>query len=250
MRRRLISLLAAMVWPLAFAIPPHAATGDLLSTIPVTPAPVCDPFVVTVGIAFDGSELMVSCIYNNVVTRVDPTNGNNLGSYTITGMLPADGGIGAMSWDGDASQLWIASSQADPQHVYRVKLDKTLSTGVATLAFTHTLGGFELVDGLAYDGTDKSIWFSPDVSDTIWHYDQAGTVLSSHSGLCTELGGTYCNSGVAIADANTIYLANDGGKQVYSWNKAFTGSPSLFIQANARLEGLACDANTFAKQNV
>src|SRR5205814_1344659 len=118
------------------------------------------------------------------------------------------------------------------------------------LAFTHTLGGFELVDGLAYDGTDKSIWFSPDVSDTIWHYDQAGTVLSSHSGLCTELGGTYCNSGVAIADANTIYLANDGGKQVYSWNKAFTGSPSLSIQANARLEGLACDANTFAKQNV
>src|SRR5437868_7735900 len=201
MRRRLISLLAAMVLPLAFAIPAHAATGDLLRTITVTPAPACDGFVLTVGIAFDGSELMVSCYYNNVVTRVDPANGNNLGSYTITGMLPGDGGIGAMSWDGDASQLWIASSQADPQHVYRVKLDKTFSTGIATLAFTHTLGGDALVDGLAYDGTDKSIWFSPDVSDTIWHYDQAGVLISSKSGLCAALG-NFCNSGVAIADAN------------------------------------------------
>jgi len=249
MRKRLISLLAALVVPLAFATPTYAATGDLLRTITVTPAPACDGSPITVGIAFDGTELMVSCIYNKVVTRVDPSNGMSLGSYTITGMLPADGGIGAMSWDGDANQLWIASSQASPQHVYRVKLDKTLGTGIATLAFSHLAGGLALVDGLAYDGTDKSIWFSPDVSNTIWHYDQAGTVLGTKSGLCAALGGS-CNSGVAIADANTIYLANDGGKQVYSWNKSFSGSPSLFIQAQARLEGLACDGATFAKQNV
>jgi len=114
---------------------------------------------------------------------------------------------------------------------------------------SHTLGGYALVDGLSYDGTDKSIWFSPDVSDTIWHYTQAGAPLGSKSGLCAALGGS-CNSGVAVADANTLYLANDGGKQVYSWNKTFTGSPSLFITGKARLEGLACDGNTFAKQNV
>lgn len=249
MRKRLISLLAALIVPLAFAMPAKGATGDLLNTITVNPAPSCPNFLLGVGIAFDGSELMVTCWTTFEVTRVDPTNGSNLGKYTITGMLPGDGGIGAISWDGDASQLWVTSSMSSPQHVYRVKLDKTLSIGVATLAFTHTLGGYALVDGLAYDGTDKSIWFSPDVSDKIWHYDQAGLLLGIKSGLCAALGG-FCNSGVAIADSKTIYLANDGGKQVYSWNKAFTGSPTLFIQGKARLEGLACDGTTFASKNV
>jgi hypothetical protein len=166
-----------------------------------------------------------------------------------TGMLPSDVGIGAMSWDGDVGQLWFATANGS-HNVYSALLDKSLSKGASTFRFSAAaLGGLQIVDGLAYDGTDKSLWYSPDVSDTIYHFDQAGVLLGSHSGLTTALGGCG-NSGIAVADASTLYLANDGCSQVYSWNKGFTGSPSLFITGKARLEDLECDATTFAKMGV
>jgi len=224
-------------------------SGSLLRTITVTPAPACNPggFLATGGIAFDGSDLLVSCYYDFKVTRVNPANGANLGSYTIIGMLAGDGGIGAMSWDADFGQLWVVSSQSSTQHVYRVMLNKTLGIGFATLAFSHTMAGFALVDGLGYDGTDpinKFIWLSPDVSDTIYHYTTAGVLQSSHSGLCAALGNS-CNSGVAVADTSTLYLANDGGSQIYSTQKTFT-TFALFASTTTRLEDLECDNKTFA----
>src|SRR5260370_39534387 len=131
MRKRLIRLPAAGAIPLSLVVnglhatPVHAATGDLLRTITVTPAPACS---VTVGIAFDGSELLVSCTGNNVITRVDPANGNNLGSYTISGLdgipagtLGSDNSIGAISWDASVpmGQLWIPTAHRS-EHVYPI----------------------------------------------------------------------------------------------------------------------------------
>lgn len=227
---------------------PTVSSAQLLRTITVTPAPVCSPLI-SVGVAFDGSELLVSCIYNFTVTRVRPADGAVLGSYAVSGMLPGDGGIGAMSWDADVGQLWVGSTLSVPQHIYKVLLSKTLGTGVATLVITHTAGGFSIMDGVAYDGTDpllKFIWMSPDVSDTIYKYSTAGGApVFSKSGLTAALGGNG-NSGIAVANSTVLYLANDGGSQIYSWDKAFTGSPALFATLPARVEDLECDNTTFA----
>ena len=38
-----------------------------------------------VDVAFDGKELLVSCVGQNTITRVDPMNGANLGTIMISG---------------------------------------------------------------------------------------------------------------------------------------------------------------------
>jgi hypothetical protein len=237
------------------AIPAEAVPGSLLRTITVTPTPAC-PVVfpigvpVTVGVGFDGTELLVSCTGNEVITRVDPATGANLGSYAITGIVPGEG-IGAISWDASVpmGQLWVATARISPQKIYRIPgttLNKGLGTGVASFAFAHPAGGGTIVDGLAFDGTDSTIWMSPDVSDTIYHYTELGVLIGSKSGLTAQLGG-FGNSGIAIANANTIYLANDGGSQIYSADKPAIATTTLFATVKPfRLEDLECDNVDFA----
>lgn len=115
---------------------------------------------------------------------------------------------------------------------------------MATFRFAHTLGGNVIVDGLAYDHTDKTLWMSPDVSDTIYHYTQAGVLLGSHSGLFGELGGCG-NSGIAVASATALYLSNNGCSQIFSTDKSFS-SFTLFALTNTRLEDMECDNVDFA----
>src|SRR5438093_1211442 len=107
------------------AAPASAAPGDVLRTISVSPPPLCG---FSVGIAFDGSELLVSCVDDNVLTRVDPVTGANLGSITVGGVLPAQG-IGAISWDRDNNLLWLGTANDDPPKVYSAALDKGAGTG-------------------------------------------------------------------------------------------------------------------------
>jgi len=237
------------------ATPALASPGSLLRSITVSPAPSCDGFddhiTLSVGVAFDGKELLVSCsntnaAQNEIITRVDPSTGANLGTYVVSGMIPGEG-IGAMSWDGDVGQLWIGTANALPQRIYSVVLDKTLGTGVATFRFSHAADGIDIVDGLAYDGTDKSIWMSPDVSDTIYHYTLAGVLLGSQSGLRASLNCPFPggNSGIAVASTTTLYLSTDGCSTIYTADKAFT-SFTLFASTATRLEDLECDNVDFA----
>jgi len=234
-------------------MPAQAAPGALIRTIAVSPAPACDGIglgpTLSVGVAFDGTELIVSCsnsnaAQNEILTRVDSTTGANLGTYMVSGMVSGEG-IGAISWDADVGQLWISTANVSPQKIYSALLNKTLGTGVATFRFTHTFGGFSLVDGLAYDGIDKTIWMSPDVSDTIYHYTQGGGLISSHSGLTASLGG-FGNSGIGVASATALYLSNDGGSKIYATDKSFSSFTVFASNSPIRLEGLACDNTDFA----
>jgi len=255
MKRLWIALVAVMAL-VAFgsangirhAVPAHAATGSNLRAITVTPAPACTPLV-SVGIAFDGTELLVSCTGNETITRVNPVTGANLGNYVIAGILPGEG-IGAMSWDAvtPGGQLWIGTANVTTQKIYRIPgatLNKTLSTGLATFAFAHTLGGYSIVDGLAFDGTDSTIWMSPDVSNTIYHYTQVGVLIGSVSGLTAKLNNCG-NSGIAVANATTLYLANNGCSQIYSADKPAIATTTLFATLTARVEDLECDNSSFA----
>lgn len=237
-----VVLAAALLLLAGLTKPSQAATGDILRTLNVTPAPACS---VTVGIAFDGNELLTSCYENQTITRVDPATGNNLGSYEVSGTQGE--GIGAMSWDAEHNQLWIATATSFPQRVYKVQLDKANSTGTATLAFeTPNLSGYALIDGLAYDGTDNTIWMSPDVDGTVSHFDQSGNLLGTID-VAGKLGGCG-NSGITVADEQTLYLANNGCEQIFSAKKDGSSIDPFASLQGKRVEDLECDNTTFKNE--
>lgn len=245
--RRLLIVLTAVLWTFASAGTAAAATGDILRTIHVTPAPACS---VTVGIAFDGSELLVTCWDTNVITRVDPATGTNLGSVTIAGISPSEG-IGAISYDADAQQLWIGTALILPQKVYTAPWNAAVTlagTSAGTYRFSHTLGGYSILDGLAYDGTDDTVWLSPDVDGSVYHYTPAGTLLGSFS-VSGSLGGCG-NSGIAVASATHLYLANNGCAAIYRSDKAGAVITPFASLSGKRVEDLECDNTTFAPKSV
>lgn len=217
--------------------PSFAASGDILRTINVVPSPGCST---TVGIAFDGKELLVTCVGNAIVTRVDPANGANLGSYTVQGLSH---GIGAISWDEKNKRLWIGSWGSS--NVYSAILDKETSLAYPTLEFASDANA---MDGLAYDGTDDSIWLSNDASSIIYHYTITGTFLNTLD-VTGKLGGCG-NSGLVVADAVSLYLANNGCSQIYEGKK--DGSATTFFAglSGKRVEDLECDNTTFPGKSV
>ena len=237
-----------------------AATGDVLRTITVNPpVPVCDRSLdgatlvgLYVGIAFDGSELLLACTTSNVLIRVNPADGSVLGQITVPA-IPAfpetqEEGIGALSWDSKNNQLWIGTKIGS---VYTAVVDKTAGTATATLRFTpaETKGhGFApLLDGLDFDSSDNTLWLSPDLSDVVFHYSQTGTLLGSFSVLNRKFGD---NSGVVVADADVLYLANASQGQIFCARK--DGSilnPIAFVE-NATLEDAELDSVTFAPKSA
>ncbi|MFL6019562.1 MAG: PKD domain-containing protein, partial [Gaiellaceae bacterium] len=175
---------------------------------------------------------------------MSPATGAVTGSITVN--IPSSEGIGAISWDAANDLLWIGTAQMTPQKIYSVVLDKTASAGTATYRFSHTLGGFPIIDGLAYDGTDDTIWLSPDVSSTVYHYSLAGVLLGSFGSI---LGGCG-NSGLVVADATSLYFGNDGCAQIYTGNKDGTSLAVFASLSGKRIEDLECDNTTFAPNSV
>jgi len=96
---------------------------------------------------------------------VDPADGSQIAIHHITGATS----LGALSWDSTRSLLWACSGFVDVGTI-------DLSTDVFTYVYT-SLGCF---DGLAYDGTDDTLWSSHDVSSSIQNYSVTGTLNSTN----------------------------------------------------------------------
>jgi hypothetical protein len=179
------------------------------------------------GLAFDGTQLLLDCWNEGQIWGISPTDGSVTRTYTIAGA--AD--LRAMAWDKSRGKLWICNGDAD---VYLADLQSQTQT------FAFTSQG--CVDGLAYDGTDGTIWASGDAAPGVQHFKVDGTLIDSHdvSGL---LGGCG-NSGIAVG-GTSLLLANNGCSQIYLAPKALDSS-TLFGTYDARLEDLECDDLTFA----
>jgi VCBS repeat-containing protein len=243
------SLVLGMLVLFVTAKPSQAATGDIVRTLNVDPPPQCGSRVVSEGLAFDGKELLTSCIYNHTISRVDPATGANLGSYDILGMDPDVLGIAALSWDAKHNQLWIGTSQSDgPEKIYKVSLNKQAGTGTATKAFDIPLEIFQWgqTAGLAYDAADDTLWYSTDVATTVYHFKTDGTVLGSFSTGAfsngTRLG--FLTTGIAIADDSTLYLGNSDS-QIYSAGKDGSNMQLVAYLGGGRAYDPECDNTTF-----
>jgi len=212
-----------------------AANGDQLASIIANRAGTACASIdvdgnhssVGVGIAFDGTKLLISCYSDNTITEINPANGAQIAVHTISGASS----LGAMAWDAANSRLWACSGFTGVGLV-------NLSTNVFTPVFT-SAGCF---DGLAYDGVDNTIWSSHDVASTVEHYTAAGALLSVNS-VSGKIG-SCGSSGIAVGGAK-LYLANNGCSQIFEASKDFSSSV-LFASFARRLEDLECDDRTFA----
>lgn len=227
------AVLAVVVAAAALSLLPgargaRAATGDSLGQITAA-TPACS---VGTGVAFDGSHLILSCWGSNQLWRVSPADGSLIDTLTIAGLSD----IGAMAWDGSRGKLWVCESG---NQVYLA------DTSAQTATSQFSSGG--CIDGLAYDGADGTLWASADASATLRHYKADGTLLGTFN-LSAKLGGTYGNSGIAVG-GNMLYLANNGGSQIYQCTKDLV-TCTLMSTFPRRLEDLECDNVTFAPKGA
>lgn len=218
-----------------------AATGDLVGQVNF--ATKC-PGGIGVGIAFDGQNLWYSCI-NSVpdLYRANPSTGAVTASYNIAG------GLGALSYDAGRNAIWAGYDDATGA-IRLIQLDNDKNVTGTSTAFNASIGGIDLLDGIAYDAQDDSVYLSSDVSPTIYQVTSSG---SSIRNFPKAPGSTCGNSGVAIG-GQLLYEGFNGCNQVIVVNKTNTTNVvSTFstVQGNDpgfRDEDLECDVATFANQ--
>lgn len=225
--KRLLTVCAVVVCSFAWVGAAPAANGDNLRTITADTSGTACPSIGT-GIAFDGTNLLLSCWYDSKIVEIDPANGAQVSIHTISGAS----GFGAIAYDNGRHLLWACQNAASEVGT----IDLTTNT------FTPVFNSYGCTDGLAYDGSDDTIWSSADVSPTDEHWTTTGTLLMQFFNA-GKIGGCG-NSGIAVGGPN-LYLANDGCSQIYTVSKDFSTS-TLFASFPARLEDMECDNVTFA----
>lgn len=212
----------------------EAATGDVLASFDANATagvPYCS---VNTGLAFDGDRLILSCWYSTVLYLVDASTQTSAGSVSIAG-LPGGSGLGALAYDAGRDRVWACSA-----YDYTTVVLIDLATGAVdpSVPSIRTMG---CIDGLAYDGSDDTLWTSHDAASTIQHYGLDGTLISS-SEVLSKIG--YCgNSGIAVGGPD-LFLGNNGCSAVYRAAKDLSTS-SHFASLGARVEDMECDDRTF-----
>lgn len=226
----ILLLLGAQAW---------AQPGTLISNVPLA----VPGFGVSAGADCEGV-IYYTGNNNNNLHKMDAA-GNDLGSVPIT-----DSETGAallideIAWDETRQVLWGQLHGSNPVDVYQINP----STGVANFAWTsatNSVGSFR--DGIAYDGTDDTVWLSGDVSTTVEHYTSAGAPL----GAITPKNAAGANlgsiSGIMVGVGDLMYLGRNGLTQIVQVKKSNGDFIASFASpGGVRDEGLECDATSFS----
>ena len=187
-----------------------AQPGTLIGNIPLPVGEVED----------QGVSVATDCEGNIYYTLDRDTNLYVMdGAGTLLNTLPIATAAGAalnmdeMSWDGSRLLLWGLLHNTNPIDVYQINP----TTGVATFAFTSaTVSIATFRDGIAYDGSDDSLWISGDVSTTIEHYmtDATGTFINAITPKNSLVGDEDLDniSGVMVGVGNLLYLGQANGQ--------------------------------------
>jgi hypothetical protein len=198
-----------------------------------------------VGVAYDGAgHLWVSCYASTVdLMRTNVKTGTVEQTYELAN------GIGALAYDSTRNALWAGPAAGTYSGMYYIQLDASKKVTSSKEAFELGVFGGGLDDGLAYDATDDTLYYSPDGSTEVHHYTTTGELLESRA-----WDGTECyNSGLAIG-GELLFEGADGCNHVYVVNKkthaaAFDFSTATESDPNHRDEGLSCDPLTFASSD-
>ena len=218
-----------------------SATGDLVGTVNFSQD--CQSGL-GVGVTYDGAgHLWVSCYASNPdLLRANATTGIVDQTYNIKG------GLGAVAYDATRNAIWAGPGCSLDDNVWLIQLDAGKNVVSSASQFTPTAGAVScLDDGIAFDASDDSIYYSADTSTVIGQYAAVGGALIRSFGWT----GPDCyNSGLAIG-GNLLFQGSDGCSHVWVIDKvtllpAFDFSTVVPGDPNFRDEGLSCDTDTFA----
>jgi hypothetical protein len=154
----------------------QAAAGDLIADVLIADD------VFGNSVAFDGQYLYYTGFNGQTLHRINPppagsSNATGHVSYPISG---APSGINALAYDAGRGMFWAGGG--DGLSIYLLS-----KTGQATLRLTVDPVGsrpgnckwncLTEINGLAYDRADDTLWYSPDASFRIYHYQTTGDLL-------------------------------------------------------------------------
>ena len=199
------------------------------------------PSGVNVGLAFNGTHLIMSCYNTNKLDLLRTSDASLVKQLTVQGLSDID----ALAWDAKQNRLWACTNFND---VTLIDTSDPDGDGIITNAEWETKfasGG--CFDGLAFDGSDNTLYASPDASRNFYHYQTNGAQIS-YTFLGNNLTGSCGNSGIAAGGGN-LYLANNGCQEIWKVNKALT-SGTFFASFPQRIEDLECDDITFRGDGI
>ncbi len=240
----------------ATAIPDQETEVFLRSNEPVALAVNPGDLIMNVNLPVSGMgvSVAVDCEGNVYYTLSSQSNlykmdkdGNLL---STTSIVDAGSGdplfIDEFAWDQTRNVLWSQLHGSNPVDVYTIDP----ATGIATFAFTsQTISVGVFRDGIAYDGSDGTIWLSGDVSTTIEHYQADGTFINSITPKDAGGGDLGLISGVIVGVGDMLYLGRNGAVEIVQVKKSDGSYISSFASpGGARDEGLECDPVNFAPQ--
>jgi hypothetical protein len=232
---RVLAVLVVVIASLGLggASPAFGAAGNLVADV-ITP----EGAVPEIGVSFDGQYLYYTERNGAVLHRIDvpPACGFPCVTSVASGHIDIPitsplnpfgiGGINAMSYDSRRGTFWTVGG--DGLTIYQLS-----KTGLATTAFAidpaqgrpgackTTICWSSLVDGLAYDAADDTLWYKPDASNRIYHYLSHGDLL----GRAILAPTPYVDTDVAPND-----LASQCGFNYPSW--VVVGGADLFVGAD------------------
>ncbi len=196
---------------------------------------------VGVGITFDGTYLWISCFRSNPdLLRANPKTGLITATYDI------EGGLGALAYDKVHNGIWAAPGGGSySSSVMAIQLNSLHSVTASKVAFGPVPNPSGIVDGLALDGSTNTLYYSPDVSTTIYVYTESGTLVRSFA-----WSGSGCyNSGLGLG-GNLLFEGSDGCDHVWVVDKNTLAPAFNFATGGLRDESLTCDDKTFAPVTV
>ena len=224
--------------PLYRAVPAQAAAGDRIAEV-ITPED--NSFLwargISPNVAFDGQYLYYTEYAGRILHRIDvpppggPTNATGQVNVPIVGSLS---GIMTIAYDRRRDGFWAVGGNG--LSVYFLT-----KTGNATLAYTidpqndrpgFQTGPFATETKIAYDGTDDTIWYSPDATTRIYHYlvtpDVLGTAALVTATPYIDVGaaphdiaaqcGYSQSSGVAVGGTN-LFVTVAGCSYYFEYTK-------------------------------
>jgi hypothetical protein len=218
----------------------RGAAGDLIGNVnlPVTGT---------------GVSVAVDCLGNVYYTLSASNNLYKMDKagtlLSTTPIMTAAGGpliIDEFAWDEVRQVLWSQEHATSPINIYQVNP----TTGLATFQFAagSSIGTFR--DGIAYDGTDDTLWISGDVSTFIDHVKASDGSPATPAQITPKnaTGGTLGSiSGVIVGQGDLLYLGQNGLQQIVQVKKSDGSFISVFASpGGARDEGLECDPVNFA----
>jgi hypothetical protein len=224
-----------------------AATGDEVAVVDL-PVPV-GPTLAGVSIAVDCSGTLYYTIFNAAVLLVTDKDGTSIALIdTVDASTNLQIILAEMAWDKGRGNLWAAAQIEKKRNIYL--LDPV--TGIATFQFTAPEAvGPQIIDGLAFDGTDDSIWLSPIASEHIWHYRATDGMFLGMITPTNSIGDVLSsNDGVVVGVGDLLYLGQFGLGEIVKVKKSEGSFISSFASPDNHYDGLECDVQSFAPKTV